>query len=88
MTQWNPPITADEAAELVRFATSVEQLRQLEYEQMMRSQRKFAARNRARINAEWDALNDNPMTISAHISAARAEMGEARWKELNEGFEQ
>lgn len=43
----------------------------IEHNRNMRDQRAFAAANRERIDAEWDALPDVPLTIAQHIDHAR-----------------
>lgn len=63
-----PPIT-EEAQQAIR-----EEARQaiIEHNRMMKEQRAFAAANRERIDAEWDALEAPPLTMAQHIDHARA----------------
>lgn len=49
---------------------------------LMSEHREWAVRNRDRIASEWHALPAHPIG-PAHVPAAREEMGEERWAELN-----
>lgn len=43
----------------------------IEHNRLMREQRAWAAANRERLDAEWDALPSPPRTIADHIAVAR-----------------
>lgn len=59
-----------------------------EYSRIMREQQAFAVKHRARIEADWNALPDNPLTAKRHVADVRASIGEKRWAELNREWEQ
>ena len=40
----------------------------IEHRRLMKAQRTFAAENRERIDAEWDALVEPPRTIAGHLA--------------------
>lgn len=54
----------------------------IEHNRTMKHQRAFAAENRERIDAEWDALPSPLLRAEQHIASARGGMGEERWAEL------
>lgn len=51
----------------------------------IRQQREWERQNRARLDAEWDALPEPPpRTIEDHIAKVREEVGELEWRRLNQ----
>lgn len=70
------PVFTDEAREALIYARRT-----------MKQVRRWQAENKARIDAEWDAIPHVPLTIEEHIAEARASMGEERWAALNAEWE-
>ena len=58
--------------------------REIARKRRMKEQRRFAAENRERIEAEWDALTDPRVTIRNDVAAAKAR-ADAEWDALPDG---
>ena len=56
----------------------------IEHRRLMRDQRAWAAANRARIDAEWDALTCPPRTIEGHLALVN---DPERWARLQADWE-
>lgn len=51
----------------------------IELHRTRKAMRRYAERNRDTIDAEWEALETPPLTISDHIAAVRARVGDEQW---------